>query len=101
MIAAEVIPTPEGVLRGVTPHLAQFTYDAAGQLLTEKGDAPLLEYSYDPLGNLDALRMPYGGGLQWLRYGSGHVSAIKFNQQMVTEFSRNAVYQEVTRTQGH
>lgn len=100
LIAAEVIPTPEGVLRGVTPHLAQFTYDAAGQLLTEKGDAPLLEYSYDPLGNLDALRMPYGGSLQWLRYGSGHVSAIKFNQQMVTEFSRNAVYQEVTRTQG-
>ncbi|WP_180238816.1 RHS repeat-associated core domain-containing protein, partial [Enterobacter hormaechei] len=33
-------------------------------------------------------------------YGSGHVSAIRFGQQLVTEFTRDRLHREVRRTQG-
>ncbi|BCZ57600.1 hypothetical protein SL267_22170 [Serratia marcescens] len=41
----------------------------------------------DALANLQALTLPQGDRLQWLYYGSGHASAIKFNQQVVSEFT--------------
>ncbi|HFN3672714.1 TPA: glycohydrolase toxin TNT-related protein, partial [Enterobacter hormaechei] len=41
-----------------------------------------------------------GQKLAWLHYGSGHVSAIRFGQQLVTEFTRDRLHREVRRTQG-
>ncbi|WP_248466225.1 RHS repeat domain-containing protein, partial [Pectobacterium versatile] len=34
------------------------------------------------------------------RYGSGHVSAVKFNHQVISEFTRDRLHREITRTQG-
>ncbi|MBD2782903.1 hypothetical protein ID859_20835, partial [Xenorhabdus sp. 38] len=38
--------------------------------------------------------------LRWLYYGSGHLSAIRHNQQMITEFERDNLHRETSRTQG-
>ncbi|MDF9722981.1 type IV secretion protein Rhs, partial [Serratia marcescens] len=47
-----------------------------------------------------ALTLPQGDRLQWLYYGSGHASAIKFNQQVVSEFTRDRLHRETGRSQG-
>ena len=46
------------------------------------------------------MMLPDGNAYRWLHYGSGHVSAIKFNHQLVSEFTRDRLHREVTRTQG-
>jgi RHS repeat-associated protein len=38
--------------------------------------------------------------LSWLQYGSGHVSAIRFNRQQVSEFTRDRLHRETRRSQG-
>ncbi|ADP11312.1 Rhs-family protein [Erwinia sp. Ejp617] len=59
-----------------------------------------LHYQWDALANLQALTLPQGDSLQWLRYGSGHVSALKFNRQRVSEFTRDRLHRETGRSQG-
>ncbi|MGQ6211059.1 RHS repeat-associated core domain-containing protein, partial [Serratia sp. IR-2025] len=59
-----------------------------------------LQYQWDALANLQALTLPQGDRLQWLYYGSGHASAIKFNQQVVSEFTRDRLHRETARSQG-
>ncbi|MGS6461972.1 RHS repeat-associated core domain-containing protein, partial [Enterobacter intestinihominis] len=54
----------------------------------------------DALSNLTGLTLPGEQKLAWLHYGSGHVSAIRFGQQLVTEFTRDRLHREVRRTQG-
>ncbi|MEQ9765805.1 hypothetical protein, partial [Pectobacterium versatile] len=51
-------------------------------------------------GNVSTLSLPDGDALHWLRYGSGHVSAVKFNHQVISEFTRDRLHREITRTQG-
>ncbi|MDX7989499.1 type IV secretion protein Rhs, partial [Xenorhabdus sp. 12] len=46
------------------------------------------------------LTLPQGDTLRWLYYGSGHLSAIRHNQQMITEFERDNLHRETSRTQG-
>ncbi|MER3008067.1 RHS repeat-associated core domain-containing protein, partial [Serratia nematodiphila] len=78
----------------------QMRYDAAGRLLGEQGVNGELQYQWDALANLQALTLPQGDRLQWLYYGSGHASAIKFNQQVVSEFTRDRLHRETGRSQG-
>ncbi|RJK69192.1 hypothetical protein CMV60_01155 [Serratia marcescens] len=59
-----------------------------------------LQYQWDALANLQALTLPQGDRLQWLYYGSGHASAIKFNQQVVSEFTRDRLHRETGRSRG-
>ena len=93
-------PTDEGAARGIEADEIAFAYDAGGRLRHESGVNGALDYHHDVLGNLCGLRLPGGQQLGWLRYGSGHVSAIRFNQQQITAFTRDRLHREIHRTQG-
>ncbi|MDJ0042740.1 RHS repeat-associated core domain-containing protein [Pantoea allii] len=93
-------PTADGMALGIEEDEIQFTFDAAGKLLGEQGSNGELHYDYDALDNLTALTLPGGQQISWLHYGSGHVSAIRFGQQIISEFTRDRLHREVARTQG-
>ncbi|KAA8999056.1 type IV secretion protein Rhs [Affinibrenneria salicis] len=93
-------PLQSGIHAGISADRLQFRYDAAGRLVSEQGVNGELLAEYDALDNLTALTTPQGDRLQWLTYGSGHVSAVKFNQQLVSEFSRDRLHRETARSQG-
>ncbi|MFU2083466.1 hypothetical protein ACLQ9N_12885, partial [Gallibacterium anatis] len=38
--------------------------------------------------------------LRYLYYGSGYLSAIKYNDSLITEISRDKLHQEISRSQG-
>lgn len=93
-------PTAEGMVLGIEFDEIALTRDAAGRLVNESGVNDEISYEWDVLGNLANLTLPGGQQLSWLHYGSGHVSAIRFGSQLVTEFTRDRLHREVTRTQG-
>ncbi|ELY4377308.1 RHS repeat protein [Cronobacter sakazakii] len=93
-------PTAEGVALGTESDDIAFNRDAAGRLVNESGVNGELSYAWDALGNLINMALPGGQQLSWLHYGSGHVSAIRFGSQLVTEFTRDRLHREVSRTQG-
>ncbi|WP_445672963.1 RHS repeat-associated core domain-containing protein [Pseudomonas inefficax] len=78
-----------------------YTYDANGQLLSETNSAGLLQYHYDELGNLQTLTLPDQRQLNYLYYGSGHLHQINLNGRVITDFERDALHDEVLRTQGN
>ncbi|MDC9821766.1 hypothetical protein PRK99_20680 [Pectobacterium polonicum] len=93
-------PTEEGLAQGLTADEVRLTYDAAGYLSGECGSEGSITYTRDALGNVSTLSLPEGDTLRWLHYGSGHVSAVKFNHQVISEFTRDRLHREITRTQG-
>ncbi|EPV2478830.1 RHS repeat-associated core domain-containing protein [Enterobacter ludwigii] len=100
MIRLTRTPTLAGAELGIESDSVQLRYDKAGNLLAEQGVNGELQYQWDALANLKGLTLPQGDQLQWLYYGSGHASAIKFNQQLVSEFTRDRLHRETCRTQG-
>ena len=93
-------PTAEGVALGIESDEIVYQHDAAGRVLSESGINGAVGYEWDALSNLTGLTLPGEQKLAWLHYGSGHVSAIRFGQQLVTEFTRDRLHREVRRTQG-
>ncbi|QFQ08192.1 RHS repeat-associated core domain-containing protein [Enterobacter sichuanensis] len=93
-------PTAEGVALGIESDEIAYRHDAAGRVLSESGINGEVGYEWDALSNLTGLILPGEQKLAWLHYGSGHVSAIRFGQQLVTEFTRDRLHREVRRTQG-
>ena len=93
-------PTAEGVALGIESDEIAYRHDAAGRVLSESGINGAVGYEWDALSNLTGLTLPGEQKLAWLHYGSGHVSAIRFGQQLVTEFTRDRLHREVRRTQG-
>ncbi|MEX1839734.1 PAAR domain-containing protein [Enterobacter cloacae] len=93
-------PTAEGVALGIESDEIAYRHDAAGRVLSESGMNGAVGYEWDALSNLTGLTLPGEQKLAWLHYGSGHVSAIRFGQQLVTEFTRDRLHREVRRTQG-
>ncbi|MCX2685080.1 RHS domain-containing protein [Pseudomonas sp. DCB_AW] len=77
-----------------------YTYDTTGQLLSETNSAGLLQYRYDELGNLQTLTLPDQRTLNYLYYGSGHLHQINLNGHVISDFERDALHDEVLRTQG-
>ena len=77
-----------------------YTYDTLGQLLSETNSAGLLQYDYDELGNLQTLTLPDQRQLNHLYYGSGHLHQINLGGQVISDFERDALHDEVLRTQG-
>jgi len=77
-----------------------YTYDTTGQLLSETNSAGLLQYRYDELGNLQTLTLPDQRTLNYLYYGSGHLHQINLNGRVISDFERDALHDEVLRTQG-
>ncbi|MEI9657998.1 RHS repeat-associated core domain-containing protein, partial [Enterobacter hormaechei] len=92
--------TAEGVALGIESDEIAYRHDAAGRVLSESGINGAVGYEWDALSNLTGLTLPGEQKLAWLHYGSGHVSAIRFGQQLVTEFTRDRLHREVRRTQG-
>ncbi|HAS1786102.1 TPA: hypothetical protein I4G64_14675 [Enterobacter cloacae] len=93
-------PTAEGVALGIESDEIAYRHDDAGRVLSESGINGAVGYEWDALSNLTGLTLPGGQKLAWLHYGSGHVSAIRFGQQLVTEFTRDRLHREERRTQG-
>jgi YD repeat-containing protein len=91
-------PTAEGVALGIESDEIVYRHDAAGRVLSESGINGAVGYEWDALSNLTGLTLPGEQKLAWLHYGSGHVSAIRFGQQLVTEFTRDRLHREVRRT---
>ncbi|MFG0410010.1 RHS repeat-associated core domain-containing protein [Pseudomonas sp. FYR_11] len=77
-----------------------YRYDPAGQLLSETNSAGLLQYCYDELGNLQTLNLPDQRELNYLYYGSGHLHQINLDGRVISDFERDALHDEVLRTQG-
>ncbi|MBI6926736.1 PAAR/RHS domain-containing protein [Pseudomonas putida] len=78
----------------------EYTYDLIGQLLSETNSAGLLQYRYDALGNLQTLTLPDQRNINYLYYGSGHLHQINLDGRVISDFERDALHDEVLRTQG-
>ncbi|WP_323870516.1 RHS repeat-associated core domain-containing protein [Xenorhabdus szentirmaii] len=100
LLAASREPNATGKQLGLLPNTVSFAYDALGRVLREQSGEDILQFSYDEMDNLTELTLPQGDTLRWLYYGSGHLSAIRHNQQMITEFERDNLHRETSRTQG-
>ncbi len=59
-----------------------------------------ITFKYDALGNCTALTLPDGRNLKELYYGSGHLLSIALDNLPVTEFTRDTLHRELSRTQG-
>ncbi|GKS85273.1 hypothetical protein AVMA1855_13995 [Acidovorax sp. SUPP1855] len=56
--------------------------------------------AYDALGNRTESVLPSGKNVQWLYYGSGHLHQIRVDGHTVSDMERDALHQEISRTQG-
>ncbi|MFT2789727.1 RHS repeat-associated core domain-containing protein [Serratia sp. T13T92] len=100
LLSASRTPTEQGLKLGIQPNTVSFERDALGRVTREHNGVEALSYQYDALGNLTTLGLPNDDQFQWLHYGSGHVTAIRFNDQIISEFERDALHRETSRTQG-
>ncbi|MCR4456226.1 RHS repeat-associated core domain-containing protein [Pseudescherichia sp. L3] len=75
-------------------------YDALGRVTREQGEHGELVWTYDASGNCTALRLPDGRTLKQHYYGSGHLLGIALDGLPVTDFTRDELHREVSRTQG-
>ena len=78
----------------------RFTYDALGRVISEQGENGALHHTYDALGNRTALQLPDGRQLKQLYYGSGHLLGIALDGLPVSDFTRDELHREVSRSQG-
>lgn len=81
-------------------HPLAFTWDKAGQLLSETSGAGELQYRYDELGNLEQLILPDQRAINHLYYGSGHLHQLNLSGRVICDFERDQLHDEVLRTQG-
>ena len=77
-----------------------FRYDATRRLIEECLNGQAVAYEYDANGNRLKTRLPSGDSLGYFYYGTGHLSGIKFNHQLITDIHHNALHQEICRSQG-
>lgn len=77
-----------------------FVYDALGQLKEEHNTAGTLRHSYDELGNLIQTQLPDGAWVNRLYYGSGHLHQINLDGRVISDFERDRLHREISRTQG-
>ena len=59
-----------------------------------------IAHQYDLLGNRTHTTLPTGQHIAWHYYGSGHLLQINLDHHIVSEFTRDTLYQEIHRTQG-
>lgn len=83
----ELAYTPTGRLAHETTH-------------TRDGREFRISHRYDGLGNRVETVLPDGRVLKPELYGSGHVSKLKLDGEVITEFERDALHRETVRTQG-
>ena len=100
LVKVERTPTSTGIALGIAPDVVSFEYDKVGRLVAEHGANGDVEYELDELDNVTSLALPNDQTLQMLRYGSGHVHQIRCGDQVVSDFERDDLHREITRTQG-
>lgn len=100
LLAVERTPTQAGAALGIGPDVVRFEYDKGGRLTAEHGVNGAVEYGLDELDNVSTLSLPHAQTLQMLRYGSGHVHQIRCGDQVVSDFERDDLHREISRTQG-
>ena len=97
-------PSQHGSALGILPDLLQWEYDAAGRISSESGAYGTLRQEWDRQGNPQTLHLGQAQQVQWLRYGSGHVHQIRFDDgqqnQMVCDFERDSLHRETLRSLG-
>ncbi|MBR7977021.1 RHS domain-containing protein [Burkholderia vietnamiensis] len=100
LLKVERTPTATGLALGIVSDTVEFEYDKVGRLVAEHGANGTVQYTLDELDNVMTLELPHDQTLQMLRYGSGHVHQIRCGDQVVSDFERDDLHREVTRTQG-
>jgi RHS repeat-associated protein len=83
----------------------ELAYTPTGRLAHETthardGRSLRISHRYDGLGNRIETVLPDGRVLKPELYGSGHVSKLKLDGEVITEFERDALHRETVRTQG-
>ncbi|MED9031505.1 RHS repeat-associated core domain-containing protein, partial [Escherichia marmotae] len=82
------------------PEIIRFSYDRLGRMLTEETAQGVLTHQYDELSNRTATTFPDGRTQRHLYYGSGHLQQINLDREVISEFTRDALYREVLGSQG-
>ncbi|MBF5012706.1 RHS repeat-associated core domain-containing protein [Burkholderia pseudomultivorans] len=100
LVKVERVPTSAGIALGIAPDVVRFEYDKVGRLVAEHGANGTVKYTLDVLDNVTTLELPHDQTLQLLRYGSGHVHQIRCGDQVISDFERDDLHREITRTQG-
>ncbi|MDC2825538.1 type VI secretion system tip protein TssI/VgrG [Rodentibacter pneumotropicus] len=77
-----------------------FRYDAIGRLVEESQGGKRLAYDYDGNGNRLKTSLPSGDSIGYFYYGTGHLSGIKLNHQLISEMARDNLHREIVRSQG-
>ncbi|HCM3564316.1 TPA: RHS repeat protein, partial [Salmonella enterica subsp. enterica serovar Stanley] len=67
---------------GGEPEVIRFSYDSAGNLLSEETAQGVLQHRYDVQGNRTETQMPDGRTLRYLYYGSGHLQQINLGRDV-------------------
>ena len=88
--------------------MVKLAYDPLGQLLVEAqtlsrdlGEQLFeLKHQYDPLGNRVQTVLPNGRALNHLFYGAGHLHRVDLDGHVISDFERDALDREISRTQG-
>ena len=87
-----------------------FSYDKVGRLTEQRqwqmndsgfANSQVIGYRYDKNGNRLKTLLPNQSAINYHYYGSGHLSAIKYNDRLITEFSLDKLHREISRTQGN
>jgi len=97
---AQHLPLGENQWSREAEQAITFAYDKAGRVIAEQGDQGSLAWQYDALGNCTALTLPDGRQLKQLYYGSGHLLSIALDNLPVSEFTRDTLHRELSRSQG-
>ncbi|MFU0912327.1 glycohydrolase toxin TNT-related protein [Kluyvera intermedia] len=74
-------------------------HDRLGQLTAEENSSGRVSYVLDELGNRTSVQLPDGRRLNTLFYGSGHALSISLDDRLMTEFTRDNLHREISRTQ--
>ncbi|MDK1250854.1 RHS repeat-associated core domain-containing protein [Cronobacter sakazakii] len=78
----------------------RFEYDALGRVIGEQSENGALGWTYDALGSRTSVQLPDGRMLKHHFYGSGHLLSIALDNLPVTDFTRDELHRELSRTQG-
>ncbi|OBY54826.1 bacteriophage T4 gp5 trimerisation domain-containing protein, partial [Aggregatibacter aphrophilus] len=77
-----------------------FRYDATGRLIEEAHGDKKIAYEYDANNNRLKTVLPSGDSIRYFYYGTGHLSGIKLNKQLISEMERDDLHREISRSQG-
>lgn len=104
LLVASKQPNQRGLEMGLQANQSPFYLRCTYRITREQTGDDIVEFNYDELNNLSRLTLPQGDSLNWLYYGSGHATAINHlidgRSQLITEFERDDLHREISRTQG-